>query len=72
MAWGEPKNVTRIEKGKKYKASNGNIGIFKGTWMTSAKGIIYVLEDEEGHCVGYLNKNNVKYAEVEEEVTIDE
>ena len=53
------KQMIRIEKNKLYKADNGNIGIFKGKWMTNAFGIIYILEDLENHTVGYLKKKNV-------------
>ena len=48
-----------LEVGKKYIARNGNIGTFNGKWIHTASGIKFILEDEEGHAVGYLSKKEV-------------
>ena len=48
-----------LEVGKKYVARNGNEGIFNGKWIHTASGIKFILEDEEGHTVGYISKKEV-------------
>ena len=49
-----------LGKGKSYLCRNGNVGIYKGTWRSSASGIIFYLEDEEGHTVGTIKKEDLK------------
>lgn len=48
-----------LEKGKYYTARNGNKGLFNGKWISSAEGIRFILEDEEGHAVGYIYKKEL-------------
>lgn len=49
-----------LTKGEEYVCRNGNVGIFKGTWISTAKGIRFVIEDKEGRAVGYIDKKDLK------------
>lgn len=61
------KNITRIQLGKKYKADNGNIGVFNGKWTVGVWGIEYSLEDSEGNIIGTIRQKNVGGRLIEEE-----
>lgn len=59
------RDIVRIEKGKKYKAENGKIGVFNGKWNVGVWGIEYSLEDEQGNIIGFVRQKNVKNRLVE-------
>lgn len=56
---GEIKMRLEDVRGKKLKASNGNIGRY-ARWQHTAKGIRIWLENEEKHVVGSILLKNVK------------
>ena len=46
-------------RGKKIKASNGNVGYY-ARWQATAGGMLIWLEDDEGHVIGSIKLSDIK------------